>query len=99
MAKKIVIKGNQKNAKRYIIAFLRRFHLLLFFVLVSGALSGAVVLINKTLADTSSQDYTSSISAGNIDEDTLNRIQSFHSSDAPLTSLPSQSGRINPFSE
>lgn len=99
MAKKLVIKGNQKNAKRYIIAFLRRFHLLLFFILVAGALSGAVVLINKTLADTSSQDYTSSISAGNIDEATLNRIQSFHPSDTPTTSLSPQNGRINPFSE
>lgn len=99
MAKKIVIKGNQKNAKRYFLAFLRRFHLLLFFVLVVGTLSAAVVLVNKTLSDTSSQGYTSSISAGNIDEATLNRIQSFHSSDTPLTALPPQNGRINPFSE
>ena len=99
MAKKIVIKGNQSSAKKYFIAFLRRFHLLLFFILVASLLSVTVILINKTITDTASQEYTSNISAGSIDNATLNRIQSLHTSDTPTTSLPDQTGRTNPFSE
>lgn len=96
---KVVIKGNQKKTMKYVGLFLQRFHLLIFFVLVAGLLSATVMLINKTLTETSSQAYTSTISAGSIDESTLSRIQSFHASSSPVTTLSPQSGRANPFSE
>ena len=96
---KVIIKGKQNHTKKYFMMFLRRFHLLLFFILVAGALSGAVILINQTLTETSSQAYTSTISAGSIDESTLTRIQSFHTSSNPVTTTPTSSGRANPFAE
>lgn len=96
---RITIKKHQGTLPKLTISFLKRFHLLLFFVVVVGLLAAAVVLINKTLIDSSSQSYRSTIDAGTIDQATLERIQSLHTSDQPTSpSLPS-SERINPFAE
>jgi hypothetical protein len=78
----------------------KRFHLTLFFVFIVACLSGAVLLINNTLKDNAEDPtYTSSINAGNIDQETLNRINSLHTSaqNVPVSTLPA--GRINPVSE
>ncbi len=80
---------------------LKNFHLTLFFVIVSAALIGAVILINKTIADSeqASADYQSSINAGSIDEPTLQRLQALQPSGAPGAAEPLPEGRINPFNE
>lgn len=79
--------------------FIKRFHLLIFFILVAGCLAAGVILVNQTSENTASdENYTSPISAGAIDRDTLNHIQSLHTSNAAQTPQP-QSGRINPFAE
>lgn len=96
---KVTIKKQHGTLPKMTIAFLRRFHLLLFFVVVVSLLAAAVILINKTLTDTSSQDYTSTIDAGTIDQATLERIQSLHTSDQPSDSQLPTSGRVNPFAE
>lgn len=78
----------------------KRFHLTIFFVFIVACLAGAVVMINKILTESSdTSNYTSSINAGTIDESTLNRIQSLHTSDqaVELPALPS--GRVNPLTE
>ncbi len=80
-------------------SFLRRFHLLLFFVLIVGCLSAAVILINNTLTENSDQTYTSTINAGTIDQATLQRVQSLHPSGQPSTAPTLPPGRINPFAE
>lgn len=95
---KIIIKKHHGTLPKLFIAFLKRFHLLLFFVAVVALLGVAVILISKTLSDTSSQQYTSSIEAGTIDQATLERIQSLHTSNQP-SSIQLPSGRINPFAE
>ncbi len=95
---KTVIKKSQGTFTKLIASFLRRFHLLLFFILVVGCLSAGIILINRTLIDSSSQQYTPTINAGSIDQVTLERIQSLHTSNAPANT-PLPSGRINPFSE
>jgi len=95
---KIIIKKHRGALPKLFLSFLKRFHLLLFFVVVVGLLGAAVLLINKTLTDSSLEQYTSTIEAGTIDQSTLERIQSLHTSDQPTeTQLPS--GRINPFAE
>lgn len=78
----------------------KRFHLMIFFIFVVGCLAGAVILVSETLsssADTS--DYSSTINAGTIDQTTLNRIQSLHTSNQPGDAPALPEGRINPFAE
>jgi hypothetical protein len=78
----------------------KRFHLTLFFVFIVACLSGAVLLINKTIQENATDPtYTSTISAGSIDQATLNRLNALHTSaqGAPAPVLPQ--GRINPVGE
>ncbi|OJU87392.1 hypothetical protein BGO17_00065 [Candidatus Saccharibacteria bacterium 49-20] len=79
--------------------FFRRFHLIIFFVLVVGCMAAAVLLINRTLAESSSQDYNSTINAGSIDQATLERVQSLHPSSEPAATPALPAGRVNPFAE
>ena len=72
----------------------------LFIVFIVGGLSVAVLFLNNMLSDTSgSDDYTSPIDAGSIDQATLDRIKELHSSEdtVPAAALPD--GRVNPFGE
>lgn len=95
---KVRIKKNQGTLSKLIISFLKRFQLIIFFVLVVSFLAAAVILLNKTLTDSSEQQYTSTIEAGTIDRATLERIQSLHTSSQPSSAqLPE--GRVNPFAE
>jgi len=92
-------KKPQSNLLRPVGAFFRRFHFIIFFVFIVGCLAASVILINKTLTESSSQDYTSTINAGSIDQATLERIQSLHPSSQPGPAPELPSGRINPFAE
>ncbi len=96
---KIAIKKHQGKFLRLFTSFLRRFHLLLFFIVVVGCLSIAVILINTTLAESTPEGYTSPIGTGAIDEQTLTRLQSLHTSSEPSGTPPLPDGRINPFAE
>lgn len=79
--------------------FLKQFHLLIFFIFTVGCLAVAVVLVNQILTESpSDESYTSTIGTGTIDKNTLNHIQSLHTSTtAPTPEVPQ--GRINPFAE
>lgn len=80
--------------------FFRRFHLTIFFIFVIGCLAWAVLLLNETLTDnTSDLPYTSPINAGTIDQTTLQWIQNLHTSDKSGSPDKLPSGRINPFGE
>jgi len=94
-----IAKKSQGLALRKAGDLLRRFHLLLFFILIVGCLAVAVILINKTLTDSSDDTYISTINAGSIDQSTLNRVQSLHPSSQPAEPLQQPEGRINPFAE
>lgn len=91
---------NSAHFLRPIKSLFRRFHLTLFFIFVAACLAAAVWLLNSTIQENAiDPGYTSSINAGTIDEATLNRLNSLHTSkDAPANpELPA--GRINPFNE
>lgn len=79
--------------------FFRRFHLLIFFIVLAASVSVAIVMLNETLTDTTSGDYTSAINAGSIDQATLERIQSLHPSSQPNPAPQAPEGRLNPFAE
>ena len=94
-----VIKKQQSALIRPLGVFFRRFHLLIFFVFIVGCLAASVILLNQTLTETSSQEYTSAINSGTIDQATLERIQSLHTSAEPTATPVLPEGRINPFAE
>lgn len=78
----------------------RQFHLTIFFICIVACLAGAVILINNSIKESSADlDYTSSINAGSIDNTTLNRLNSLHTSNEGLTEPTIPAGRINPFGE
>jgi hypothetical protein len=88
------------NILKPIKKFLKRFHLTLFLILIVAGLSSAVLVINNTLEDTSTDpSYTSLINAGSIDQTTLTRLNDLHTSTEgnPAQTLPP--GRINPVNE
>lgn len=99
MATSTRIKKSQNSLVKPFAAFLQRFHLLLFFIFIIGCLSAAIVLINKTLTETPEQPYVSPISAGTIDQATLERIQSLQPSSQPVQAPALPEGRVNPFAE
>ena len=78
----------------------RRFHLTIFIVFIAAGLGYAVLSFNTLLTESSTDaNYTSSIGAGSIDQATLERIKTLHTSDDATPALATPSGRINPFSE
>lgn len=93
-------KKQHNSASKSIGSFISRFHFTLFFVFIVGCLSGAVIMINKTLTETSADDaYTSSINAGSIDQATLVRVQALHTSSKGVAAPTLPAGRVNPFAE
>ncbi len=78
----------------------KRFHLMLFFVFIVACLAAAVLLINNTLKDNAEDpNYTSSINAGFIDQDTLNRLNALHTSAQGTPAPAAPAGRISPVGE
>lgn len=79
--------------------FIRRFHLLLFFLIVAAGFGGAILYLNSTIVEAGVDElYVSPINAGAIDQATLQRLKSLHSSDStPAATFPE--GRLNPFGE
>lgn len=99
MSEKITIKKNQGPTIKRLSSFLKQFHLLIFFVIMAGLLSVVVIMISRALTEASTTNYTSDISAGSIDQSTLERIQSLHTSDQPTANFEMPPGRVNPFGE
>jgi len=78
----------------------KRYHLTIFIVFVAAGLGFAVYTFTNLLGESSTDtSYTSPISAGSIDQATLERIKSLHTSDETAPVLIQPAGRINPFSE
>lgn len=83
-----------------IISLFRKYHLTIFIVFVVAGLGYAVFSFTNLLGETSTDTtYTSPISAGTIDQATLNRIKALHTSDQATPAFVAPPGRINPFSE
>jgi hypothetical protein len=85
---------------RSIKRFFTRFHTTLFMLAVLGGLVYATLMLASILNDASiGGDYQSPITAGSIDQVTLDRINSLHTSQDDLPSQPQTNGRVNPFAE
>jgi hypothetical protein len=92
--------ANLSLSFKSIATIFKRYHLTLFIVFVTGCLAFAVITFSNLLAASSTDTtYTSPITAGSIDQATLERIKALHTSDDPAPVLVTPTGRIDPFSE
>lgn len=95
MDKKDVLTTRQRILRQLV-----RMRISLFIVLVVGGLGYAVVLLSQMLEEASDvSGYTSPLRLQEIDQTTLDRIQSLHTSNENFDPPQLQNGRINPFSE
>lgn len=93
----IKLNFSPQSFKKGIVAFLHRFHVIIFVIIVLGGLAVVILLLNNIVVRSGQQDgYTSDISTGSFDQATIKKIQDLQNrSQAPIPS----SGRINPFVE
>lgn len=86
--------------KAPIIAFLHRFHIILFVVLSIGSLATAILLLNNVVASSSeSNGYVSSSNNASFDQTTIDQINQLKKNGENASSPLPQTGRINPFVE
>jgi len=77
-----------------------RFHILIFVIVVLGALTVAVYLLNQILVKSDQANgYTAQTSNTTFDTATIKRITELHTMDDPSTPIDLPVGRINPFVE
>lgn len=77
-------------------AFIERYHLLMFFVLVFGGLSLAVFLLYQVVVSTDDANgYTPTVSNTSLDEDTIKELRRLDRT--TLSSDLELYGRTNPF--
>lgn len=82
------------------LTILRRFHLTIFITFIVVCLGLAVALFTMILNQPATTDSTSTPTATtNIDQTTLERLKSLHSSDDTSSPYTAPAGRDNPFSE
>lgn len=80
--------------------FFQRYHTTIFLIFILACLAVAVLLLYRILSDASiDTSYESPITAGSIDQTTLDRINSLHSSDGAYPDPINATTRINPFTE
>lgn len=80
-------------------SFFRRFHFLIFFVILVGCIGASLYYINSTFTNIPDDGYTSTIKPGTIDQKALERIQTLHISNDPANSPVLPNGRTNAFAE
>jgi hypothetical protein len=90
------IKLSLRSIKNIAVAFLHRFHIVLFVVIVLGGLAVVILLLNNIVGLSSqSNGYTADTSNASFDQATINKIEDLNnrSQTTPTT------GRTNPFVE
>lgn len=86
--------------KKNIIGFFRRFHLVIFVVVVVSLLSVAILLLSGVVNKASGIDsMPSGGTSSNFDQATMDRVRKLKTSDEPSEPLDLSQDRINPFSE
>ena len=82
--------------KKTLIAFLHRFHLVIFVVIILGGLAVIILLLNNIVVRSGQSDgYTSDTSNGTFDQATIQKIEELQN----RSQTPPATGRTNPFVE
>ena len=86
--------------KKSFFAFLHRYHVVLFVVIVLGGLGIVVLLLNNSIiASTEANDYTPQTTSTSFDEATIKRIEELKTRDQNTDINAPAGSRINPFVE
>lgn len=86
--------------KAPVVAFLHRFHIVLFVVISIGSLAVAILLLNTIIASSSeSNGYISTSNNASFDQATIDQIKQLRATDENSVPPLPQTGRINPFVE
>lgn len=86
--------------KKSFTAFLRRFHITLFVLVVFGGLAATVFMLNTVIVrSTETGDYTPETPNASFDQATIDQIEELQTSDQGGNTLQLPSGRTNPFVE
>ncbi len=89
-----------QTIKTSVIAFLHRFHIVLFVVITIGSLAAAILLLSTIIASSSeSNGYVSTSNNATFDQATIDQINQLKTNDQNASSALPQAGRTNPFVE
>ena len=78
-------------------SFLKRYHFIMFIVLIVSSTSLVVLLINNTIAlSDETNGYTSKQNDVSFDESTINRLRALKANSEQTDKLP-VTGRVSPF--
>lgn len=82
--------------KKAIVAFLHRFHIIIFVVLILGGLAVVVLLLNNIVALSGQKNgYAPDTNNATFDQTTIQKIENLQN----RSQTPPTSGRTNPFVE
>jgi hypothetical protein len=82
-----------------VLSFLRRFHFILFFILIALLLAAAILMLYSLVDKASGSDTVNIGSSSNFDQDTIERVKQLKTIDDPSEPLELSGGRIDPFNE
>lgn len=85
--------------KLKIISFLRRYHLILFVIIVTGGLIAIVLVLNDIVSGSTQQVTPVGTPSSSFDKATIDRIDKLRTGDEATTPLDLSNGRTNPFVE
>lgn len=88
------------SVKKFIFTILRRYHIILFVILVAGGLAVVVFMLNLIILKSSNPDgYTATSNNATFDQATIDRIKQLRTSGENDAPLDLGKGRTNPFVE
>jgi hypothetical protein len=94
------IKFSLDTIRKALTAFLRRFHITLFVLVVFGGLAIVVFMLNGIIVRSSdTSDYTPETPSASFDQATIDRIEELQTRDQTNGGLTLPPGRTNPFIE
>jgi len=86
--------------KKSFAAFLHRFHITIFVLVVFGGLAFVVFMLNNVIIRSGdSTGYTPETPSATFDQDTITRIEELQTRDQANSTLQLPPGRTNPFVE
>jgi exopolysaccharide biosynthesis protein len=86
--------------KKTLVAFLQRFHVLIFVIIVlNGSTVVIYILNNTTIKSGESSDYTPANNEMSFDQATIKRIEELKTRDQSDAKIKLPPGRTNPFVE
>jgi len=89
-----------RSIKQLFTQLLRRFHIVIFVIVVFGGLAVVILILNSIINKSSnSAGYTSQTNNATFDQNTIQRIEQLKTTDQNNGDLDLSHGRSNPFVE